>query len=158
MIFTRLSILFALIRSKGSSLILLYLLVIGSTLMESIGIASFYPIVEILQDRSQLENYKDKMFAWVPALEYLDSEQFLFYSLLGIGALFVFKNIFLVLAEYGNIRVITHLYRSWMNRIFNVYMNKPYSYFAENKAGDLVQRKIMQANKTSDALRIFITF
>jgi len=124
--------------------------------MESIGIASFYPITEMLQDTSQLHYYRDKLVAWFPALEILDREQFLFYSLLAVAALFVFKNVFLVLAGYGNIKVVTNLYCSWMNRIFKTYMNKPYSFFMENKAGDLVQRKIMQTQKASAALRLFI--
>ena len=156
MIFSRFFSLLVLVRGKGSSLILLYVLVIGSTAMESIGIASFYPITEMLQDTSQLHYYRDKLVAWFPALEILDREQFLFYSLLAVAALFVFKNVFLVLAGYGNIKIVTNLYCSWINRIFKTYMNKSYSFFMENKAGDLVQRKIMQTNKASAVLRVFI--
>jgi ABC-type multidrug transport system fused ATPase/permease subunit len=158
LISSKFSSLSTLVRGKGSYLILIYLLVIGSTAMESIGIASFYPITEMLQDSSQLDYYRDKLVAWIPELEILDKDQFLFYSLLVVAALFVFKNVFLILAGYGNIWVIIHLYCSWMNQIFNIYMNKPYSFFLENKAGDLVQRKIMQANKASTALRVFILF
>jgi ATP-binding cassette, subfamily B, bacterial PglK len=132
------------------------MLVIGSTVMESIGIASFYPLAEMFQDVDQLTYYKDKLAVWVPAAGSLNHEQFLSYSLVAIAALFVFKNIFLVLAGYGNIWVVTHLYRSWMNQIFKIYMDKPYSFFTENQAGDLVQRKIMQTQKTAAALRIFI--
>ena len=120
--------------------------------MESVGIASFYPITEMFQDPSQLDYYRDKLVVWIPELEILDREQFLFYSLIAMAALFIFKNAFLILAGYGNISVITNLYCSWMNKIFKIYLNKPYSYFCENKAGDLVQRKIMQTQKASQCL------
>ena len=100
-----LSSLFVLARGKRWALFLLYVLVLGSAAMESVGIASFYPIVDMFQDDSQLDHYRDKSIAWVPALESLCREQFLAYTLLAIGALFVFKNVFLVLAGYGNIRV-----------------------------------------------------
>jgi ABC-type multidrug transport system fused ATPase/permease subunit len=123
--------------------------------MESIGIASFYPLAEMLQDANQLISYKDKLAVWVPAAGSLNQEQFLSYSLVAIAALFVFKSIFLALAGYGNIWVVTHLYRLWMNRVFKIYMDKSYSFFMENKAGDLVQRKIMQTQKAAAALRIF---
>ena len=69
--------------------------------MESIGIASFYPITEMLQDTSQLHYYRDKLVAWFPALEILDREHFLFYSLLAVAALFVFKNVFLVFWNFS---------------------------------------------------------
>ena len=117
MIFSRLPSLFVLVRGRGYSLVLLYVLVIGSTAMESIGIASIYPLAKMFQDASQLDYYRDKLIVWVPALEFLSREQFFSYSLLGVGALFVFKNVFLVLAGYGNISLVTHLYRSWMNQI-----------------------------------------
>jgi ATP-binding cassette, subfamily B, bacterial PglK len=152
---SRLLSLLVLVRGKSYSLILLYVLVIGSTVMESMGIASFYPLAEMFQDANQLIYYRDKLAFWVPAVGSLNQEQFLSYSLVAIAALFVFKNVFLVLAGYGNIRVVTHLYRSWMNRIFKIYMDKPYSFFMENKASDLVQRKIMQTLKASSALRVF---
>ena len=43
-----------------------------------------------------------------------------------------------------------------MNRIFKIYLDKPYTFFLENKAGDLVQRKILQTQKASAALKIFV--
>tara|TARA_Y100001936_G_C16075103_1_gene673500 strand:+ start:408 stop:2096 length:1689 start_codon:yes stop_codon:yes gene_type:complete len=124
--------------------------------MESIGIASFYPITKMLQNANEVSLYQEKLMELVPFLKFQNQEQFLFFSILTVAALFVFKNIFLILASYGNIRVITNLYCSWMNRIFRVYLDKPYSYFTENKAGDLAQRKIMQSQKAASSLQIFI--
>ncbi|SVE37446.1 uncharacterized protein METZ01_LOCUS490300, partial [marine metagenome] len=157
LISSSLSSLFVLTSGKRRALFWLYVLVLGSAAMESIGIASFYPLVDMFQDASQLDHYRNKSITWIPALESLNQEQFLFYALLGVGALFVFKNAFLVLAGYGNIRVVTRLYCAWMNRITKIYLDKPYAFFLENKAGDLVQRKIMQTQKASAALRLFIT-
>jgi ATP-binding cassette, subfamily B, bacterial PglK len=154
--FSRFFDLLVLMRGKSYSLVLLYVLVIGSTAMESIGIASFYPLAKMFQDANQLVYYRDKLAAWIPAVGSLNQEQFLSYSLVAIAALFVFKNVFLVLAGYGNIRVVTNLYCSWMNRMFKIYMDKSYSFFTENKAGDLVQRKIIQTQKASAALKIFV--
>jgi hypothetical protein len=62
LIFSKLPRLFVLVRGKGYSLIMLYALVIGSTAMESIGIASFYPITNML-DASKLERYQDTLVA-----------------------------------------------------------------------------------------------
>ncbi|MBT5470206.1 MAG: ABC transporter ATP-binding protein [Nitrospina sp.] len=124
--------------------------------MESIGIASFYPLVDMLQDSDKLDHYKNEFSHWIPGLKSLNHEQFLLFSLLSFATLFTFKNIFIVLASRGNIKVLTELYCSWMNRIFEVYLSKPYSFFTENKSGDLVQRKIIQSQNASSALRGFI--
>ena len=156
LIFAKLSNLFALVRGKGYALILLYILVIGSTAMESIGIALFYPITKMLADAEEMKHYQEKLVSSVPAFEVLSQDQFLFYSLLIFAVIFVVKNAFLMLASYGNIRVITNLYCSWVNQIFAIYLNKPYSYFTENKVGDLVQRKILQTHKAASSLRLFV--
>ena len=124
--------------------------------MESVGIASFYPVVDMLQDASQLDYYKNKFSSEIPALESLSKEQFLTYLLLAIGALFIFKNLFFILAEYGNIRVVANLYFIWVDHIFSAYLGKPYTFFLENKAGDLVQRKIVQTSNASSAVRVFV--
>ena len=154
--FSKLSSLLVLAHGKRRALVLLYILVLGSAVMESIGIAAFYPIIDIVQDVDQLGYYRDKCIALIPALKSLSHQQFLSFALLGVVALFVFKNVFLILAGYGNIRVVTHLYCAWMNQIFQIYLGKPYKFFLENKAGDLVQRKILQAQKASGALKLFI--
>jgi ATP-binding cassette, subfamily B, bacterial PglK len=154
--FSVLSNVFVLARGRLRALFLLYALVLGSVAMESIGLAFFYPIADMVQDANQLGYYQDKFINWVPALASLSPEQFLLCTLLGMGALFVFKNVFFILAGYGNVQVLTRLYCSWMNQIFNAYLNKPYTFFTENKAGDLVQRKIMQTQKAAAALRVLI--
>jgi len=151
-----LSNLFVLARGRLRALFLLYSLVLGSVAMESIGLASFYPIADMIQDANQLGHYQDKFIYWLPALKSLSPEEFLLCTLLGMGALFVFKNVFFILAGYGNVRVLTRLYCAWTNQIFNAYLNKPYSFFIDNKAGDLVQRKIMQTQKAAAALRVLI--
>tara|TARA_B100000686_G_scaffold128390_1_gene135581 strand:- start:1091 stop:2842 length:1752 start_codon:yes stop_codon:yes gene_type:complete len=143
-------------KGKRRSLFLLYMLILGSAAMESIGIASFYPVVDMLQDVSQLDYYKNKISSEIPALESLSREQFFSCFLLATGALFIFKNLFFVVAEYGNIRVVVNLYYTWVNRIFSIYLKKPYAFFLENKAGDLVQRKIVQTQKASGAIRLFV--
>ncbi len=158
MIFSRLPIILALFRGKGYLLILIYILVIGSTVMESIGIASFYPITKMLQSANEVNLYQEKLKELAPFLKFKNQEEFLFFSLLTVAALFVFKNTFLLLAGYSNIRVITNLYCFWVNRIFKIYLDKPYSYFTENKAGDLAQLKILQTKKASQALLELIQF
>ncbi|MEK9627519.1 MAG: ABC transporter ATP-binding protein [Nitrospinota bacterium] len=154
--FSTLSCLLVLAHGKLRTLSLLYALVIGSAFMESIGIASFYPLVDMFQDPHQLEFYRSKAADWFPAIKSMDREQFLSFTLIAVAALFIFKNLFLVLAGYGNIKVVTDLYCSWMNKIFKIYLDKPYTFFLENKAGDLAQRKIMQTQKAAAALRVFV--
>ena len=79
--FSRFLGLLVLVRGKNYSLILLYVLVIGSTVMESIGIALFYPLAEMFQDANQVSSYRYKLAAWVSAVGSLNQEQFLSYSL-----------------------------------------------------------------------------
>ena len=80
MISPSLTSLFLLTRGKRHYLFGLYVLVLGSAVVESIGIASFYPLVDMFQDASRLDYYRNKSIILIPALEFLNEEQFLFYS------------------------------------------------------------------------------
>ncbi len=156
MFFFKLAGFLVLVQGKRGLLILLYVLVVGSTALESLGIASIYPIVDMFQNAGQLDVYRDKLIPWVPALRELSHEQFLFYAILAAASLFLFKNLFLVLAGYWNLRVVSSLYYFWVSRISQIYLNKPYKFFLQNETGDLVQRKIVQTQRASEALRVLI--
>jgi subfamily B ATP-binding cassette protein MsbA len=110
----------------------------------------------MFQNAGQLDVYRDKLIPWVPALRELSHEQFLFYAILAAASLFLFKNLFLVLAGYWNLRVVSSLYYFWVSRISQIYLNKPYKFFLQNETGDLVQRKIVQTQRASEALRVLI--
>ena len=93
MSFPKLSSLLVLARGRHRSLALLYVLVLSSASIESIGIASFYPLVDMFQDAGQLDYYQNKFTPWIPALESLDRDHFLTFTLLAVGALFFLKNL-----------------------------------------------------------------
>ena len=86
--FSKISCLAVLVKGKRRSLALLYVLILGSAAMESIGIASFYPITKMLQNANEVKHFQEKVVTWAPALEFLNQEQFLFYFLLIVAALF----------------------------------------------------------------------
>ena len=131
-------------QGKRSVLMLLYTLVVLSAVLESIGIGFIYPIADIIQDSDQLDFYKNKFSPWVPQINELSREKFLNCIIVGTALLFIIKNLLVILAGYWNMKVISRLYCSWVNKISKTYLNKPYSFFLENKTGDLVQRKILQ--------------
>ena len=158
MISPSLSSLFLLTRGKRRALFGLYVLVLGSAVVESIGIASFYPLIDMFQDSSQLDYYRNKSIILIPALESLNQAQFLFYSLLGVGALFVFKNTFLVLAEYGNVRVVTRLYCVWMNRVTKIYFDKPYVFLRKIRRATLFSARLCKHRRPPQLLRCLFLF
>ena len=145
--------------TKGRRLILalLYVMLLVSATLESIGIASLYPIIDMLQDADKITYYGQKVTSAFPFMgQYLDRERLIALTLIAVGLLFLFKNAFYVVANYGNIRCITHLYCSWMKRIFKSYFSKSYQFFVEHQAGDLVQRQLVQTLSASTALRDLI--
>ena len=142
-----------LVRGRWRTLFFLYLILLVSAGLESFGIAAFYPIIDALQDTSKLAHYEERLFALLPGLEpVLGGASFATYILLMVGALFIIKNSMLVLATYGNNRVVTNLTCSWINRIFRNYLKRPYSFFVEHQAGDLIQRQLVQTRNASAAL------
>ena len=142
-----------LIRGRWRTLFFLYLVLLVSAGLESFGIAAFYPIIDALQDTSKLAHYEERLFTLFPGLEpVLGGASFATCILLMVGALFIIKNSMLVLATYGNNRVVTNLTCSWINQIFRNYLKRPYSFFVEHQAGDLIQRQLVQTRSASAAL------
>ena len=153
MIRSRLKTLSTLVVGRWSTLFFLYLTILVSAGLESFGIASFYPLVDILQDASRLAYYESRLFALFPRLEpVLGGSSFVTYILLSVGALFIGKNLILVLATHKNNRVLTDLLCSWITRIFRGYLKRPYSFFVEHQAGDLIQRQLVQTRSAETAL------
>jgi ABC-type multidrug transport system fused ATPase/permease subunit len=150
---SKLKILSTLVAGRWSTLLFLYLTVLVCAGLESFGIASFYPIVDILQDASKLAYYEARLFALFPRLEpVLGGPSFITYLLLSVGTLFIIKNSILVLATYKNNRLLTDLLCSWITQIFWNYLKRPYSFFVEHQAGDLIQRQLMQTRNTATTL------
>ena len=144
-------------KGKGRGLFFLYMLILLSTALESFGIASLYPVVDILQDSDQLSLYQNRFFSWIPTLEpSLGGGRFTAFLLIGVGSLFLLKNVFGVLAQHFINKISTRLHCSWIDKIFTSYMGRSYSFFVEHQAGDLVQRQLMQTEKAASALREFI--
>jgi ABC-type multidrug transport system fused ATPase/permease subunit len=144
-------------QGKRRILVLLYALVVLSVVLESVGIAFIYPIVDIIQDSVQLDFYRNKFSLWIPLVDKLNREKFLLCIIFGAALLFTVKNVLLILAGYWNMRVVSKLYCSWMNKVLQIYLNKPYSFFLDNQTGDLVQTNILQTQKASEAIRHLIT-
>ena len=143
-----------LIKGRRRAIFFLYLMVLISALLESFGIASLYPIVDILQNPKMRQEYEQTVFFWLPFLKkYVSGDRFIPFALITVGVLFFLKNTLLVFAQYGNVKVITDLHYGWMNQIFKSYLNRPYQFFLEHQAGDLVQRQLQQTGSSSGALR-----
>ena len=137
----------------------LYALVFISAAVESFGIASLYPVVDILLDEGQSTVYAQKLFSFIPSLEpYLGGRNFALFVLVGVGALFIVKNAFLIFSQYLSISITTQLHCSWMDKIFSFYLSQPYRFFTEKQAGDLVQRQLVQTEKAASALRQILVF
>ncbi len=147
-----------LVRHKRWVLVFLYLLLLFSTLLESFGIAAFYPVVDMMQDSARVENYRATLLEYIPwGEDYFNSQNFVPALLISIGGLFVFKNVFLVLAGYGNNKVTQDLYCDWVDQIFKNYLNKSFDFFSNHQAGDLIQRQLSQTENATSAVRTFIT-
>ncbi len=146
-------------RKRKRQLALLYVLILISAVIESFGIASLYPVMDMLLDKGQLEVYSKAFFSWFPFLEdYVGGKNFIPFVLIGAGLLFLAKNAFLILTQYISISITTRLHCSWMESIFSFYLSQPYRFFTEKQAGDLVQRQLVQTEKAATALWQLLLF
>ena len=154
----KLKSLWVLVRDKRGSLFLLYIVTLASAVLESFGLAALYPLVDVLQKAENQLVYEQVVASWFPFLSgVLGGDQFIVFALVGIGILFFAKNILLILANYGNARVVMGLQCTWMNQIFESYLGRPYQFFVEQRVGDLVQRQVIQIRSVAGAVNNLIS-
>ena len=124
-------------RQKNTAIILVFMLVIGAV-FETIGVAAIVPLIAVLTD----ENFLDK-YQWVSFLYgYIGVESqywIVFFTLLAVAILYLIKNIYLSYLIYLKIRYILNVRLKLSLKLFEGYLNKPYTFHMQKNTAQLIQ-------------------
>lgn len=141
---------FLLDKSNKNKLIFLLFILVILLILELISIALIIPIISILIDNSIsdvfIEYIKLNFDKEIPINMLLKIFIFLFIS--GI----LLKNIFFLFVRWHQIKYVRNFRLFFTKKLFNIYLNQPYSFFFKKKSSEIIR------NLESDAAMIVRMF
>ncbi len=118
---------YQLARSNLTGLCLIFGMVSLVSLLEAICIGCIFPIVSAIQEPEKFNSYVEKINSVLPFN--LGLSLSVTFLLIGVIIVFIVKNTALVLATYLQARFGERLKAKWKNRIFEIYLSQPLSFF-----------------------------
>lgn len=141
--------LFILFNKKEKKLLLgLFFMMIVAAVFETIGIGLIVPLVgiitnpDIIQEQAILSSIY-KMF------NFKTTSSFIVFAVLTLLLVFVLKNLYLLLFNYAQIRVILNQQVKMSRRMFKEYLTKPYTFHLQRNTAELLR------NVNSEVSRVF---
>jgi ABC-type multidrug transport system fused ATPase/permease subunit len=124
-------------REKKNLLILFFMMIVAA-LFETIGIGMIVPFVgivtnpDIIQEQAVLSNIYE-------VFNFRSTTAFIIFSVVLLLTVFVLKNLYLLLFQYAQFRVILNQQVKLSRRLFEEYLTKPYTFHLQRNTADLLR-------------------
>jgi ATP-binding cassette, subfamily B, bacterial PglK len=124
-------------REASRGFIFLFLMIIGM-IFETLGIGMIAPLIHVISDPTVFSSNSD--FSVIINFLNIESYRSLVITFsIGIVGIYIIKNCFLVYFSWYKIQYLTSLRMNLGNRIFKIYLSKPYSFHLAHNSGQLIQ-------------------
>lgn len=122
-------------RKKGY---LFLVLMIFGMIFETLGIGLIAPLIQVMSDPEILttNNYMTGVIEFLNITNY---RSLIFTFTIGIVSIYIVKNSFLVYFSWYKIHYIATLRMDISNRLFKIYLSKPYAFHLDRNSGQLIQ-------------------
>ena len=129
----------------------LFFLGLGCALVETLGVSAILPFIQaVLNPQVIMENQYV-----LPILEKLRiTDANMVITLVGIGIILVylFKNVYLIVASYIQTRFRCHFHEDISTRLLRSYLDRPYSYFITTTSAAILQAIQNDSNSVYDIM------
>lgn len=129
-------------RREKVQIVFLFLAAIIGSLLECLGVGVFMPFVNVLMDASAIQDtwYLQLFYE---KLHFRSAESFITGLTIAIIAIFVVKNVYLIVGKYAIYRFSYNTQRKISVRLLEAYMSEPYT-FHLNKNISVLQRSMQE--------------
>ncbi|WP_209122919.1 ABC transporter ATP-binding protein [Alkalihalobacillus sp. BA299] len=135
-------------RQEQKRLVIIFLMMIMAALFETIGIGLIVPFVGIITNPDMILDQ--------PILSYIyhlfnfgSTNAFIIFSVIVLLFIFVFKNLYLLLFQYIQYRVILNQQVRLSRKLFQKYLRKKYTFHLQRNTSDLLR------NVTGEVPKVF---
>jgi ATP-binding cassette, subfamily B, bacterial PglK len=125
-------------RKEKKKLVMLFFMMIFAAIFETVGIGLVVPFVGIITNSDILE--EEGVVATVyKLLNFNSSTSFIIFSVIILLAAFIIKNLYLLLYNYVQVKIVLNQQVILSRNLFNEYLTKPYTFHLERNTADLLR-------------------
>ena len=124
-------------REKKKLLILFFMMLVAA-LFETIGIGMIIPFVGIVTNPDIIQEQAVLSYIY-EVFNFQSITTFIIFSVVLLITIFVLKNLYLLLFQYAQFRVILNQQVKLSRRLFEEYLTKPYTFHLQRNTADLLR-------------------
>lgn len=124
-----------------------------TAMFESLGVASLYPIIQLVQSPQSSQQHIETIDEWTGIL--LTQGQFETALFSGTACAFVLSAICFICSFFFQYRMTERVKVKWQTQVMDMYTRQPMSFFSKHASGDLVQRQMYQTEMAGNTLVYF---
>ena len=134
--------LFNILLSKNQKIhfLLFFLIFFTGMLLELLGIGLVLPFLELVLNNETYELYKNKLDSFNISID--SKNQLIFYSILLLLFIYTIKSFFLTFVSYVQTKFLYNLKTQISNKLFNIYLFKPFIFHLNNNSALLIRNLI----------------
>lgn len=126
-------------RREKLQIFALFLLILVGGLFETFGVGLIYPFISILKNPEIVQDYR--VLRWFYAFMGMgSSKEFLVWSVVGLTACYLLKNVFFVFLAYIQSKFLYNKQVAFSRRLFSSYLNQPYTFHLQRNTADLLHK------------------
>ncbi|MCM3574705.1 ABC transporter ATP-binding protein/permease [Mesobacillus subterraneus] len=125
---------------------ILFMMMIVAAVFETVGIGMIVPFVGIVTNPEMIQQHKVLSYLF-NLFSFKSTEAFLIFAVIFLLSVFVVKNLYLLLFQYAQNRVILNQQVKLSKRLFNEYLTKPYTFHLERNSATLLRNLNVEVSK-----------
>ncbi len=135
-------------KKEKRKLIILFFMMILAALFETIGIGLIVPFVGIVTNPSMIEE-QPVLSNLYNFFNFNSTSTFIIFAVIILLTIYVFKNLYLLLFQYTQFRIILNQQVKLSKELFKEYLTKPYTFHLQRNTADLLR------NVNGEVSRVF---
>ncbi len=140
-------------KREKKKLIILFFMMIIAALFETIGIGLIVPFVGIVTDPAIIQEQAVLSYIY-DLFNFQSTTAFIVFSVITLLAIFVLKNLYLLLFNYAQFRVILNQQVKLSRNLFREYLVKPYTFHLQRNTADLLRNVNGEVSKVFQGIVI----
>jgi ATP-binding cassette, subfamily B, bacterial PglK len=125
-------------KKEKQKLLLIFFMMIIAAIFETVGIGMIVPFVGIVTNPNVIQDQATLSYIY-NLLNFSSTSAFMVFAVVTLLSIFVFKNLYLLLFNYVQYRIVLNQQVKLQRQLFKEYLTKPYTFHLERNTSNLLR-------------------